>query len=249
MKYSLLALLTILLLSCTEKTTTFEKIACVSDTTVANLGNERIYKPCRQFVFRAKYWDKEFNLISNQRIWMMATGKSWANDEGQTELAIQYEYEDSEVERIKAFSINKQLMDRDWMRQETTGFIETSTGLWLHPFRANQYLFTEIAPFPMLSYSQLEIGKEWLGGITINDGWGDWSNTKVEQKYQVTEVVSLETEIGLIDDCYHISSVSIAKFGNSSFDYWFNRKYGFVKMLYRNHEGQILQIELMEVVE
>ena len=65
----------------------------------------------------------------------------------------------------------------------------------------------------------------------------------------MAEVVSLETALGVLDDCYRIRSFGNADFGTSTFDYWFHRQYGIVKMLYRNYEEQLLQIDLIEVID
>jgi hypothetical protein len=236
-------------LSCTNSETPFTKVECIEDSIDYNPGYDNIYRPCRQFIFRAQYWDQDYNVISNQRIWMMATGKPWEMDEKQREIVFQYEYDDDEIERIKSFMINRSLIDREWTSWESTGFVESQSSIWLHPFRSNQYLFTEVAPFPMISYASLDVGYQWSGSINIYEGWGDWSESRVEHMYYVTDLISLETEIGDIKDCYHISSNATAPYGISTLDYWFNMEYGIVKMVYRNYADQLLQIELIQVVE
>jgi hypothetical protein len=249
MKSLLPLIICISLFSCNTQDSPFMEVECVKDSIDHNPGYDNIYRPCRQFIFRAQYWDQDYQLISDQRIWMMATGKHWEYDEGQAELFIQYEYDEADVERIKPYNINEALEDRTWQKWETTGLTESQSGLWVHPFRSNQYLFTEVAPFPAIRYVDLEVGNAWPGALNIHEGWGDWSFSRVEYVYEVTELTSLDTEIGTLNDCFRISSIASATYGNSTLDYWFHMKYGLVKMFYSNYKGQLLQIELIEVIE
>jgi len=249
MKVKYLLLCAILITSCNSTNSPFKKVECNNVDSTAKISKYvKIYEPCKEFIFQAKYWDREYNLISDQRIWMMATGKKWGDDEKQAEIVIQYEFDELEIDRISDYNINEKLKNRSWVESETTGFIENESTLWFHPFRANQYNFTELAPLPTVYYFMLEPGAEWPGRLSINGGWGDWSHSQVECNYHVVEVESLEMEIGNISDCYHISSTGISKFGETTFDYWFNKEYGIVKMLILNYENQTLQIELIEVI-
>ena len=237
------------LLACQTEKSPFFEVDCVPEQVNSNPGYETIYKPCRAFIFRAQYWDADYDLISDQRIWMMATGNRWEFDDGQAELFIQYEYDEADVARIQSYNINPPLNDRSWQKFETTGFIEGQSSLWMHPFRSNQYLFTEVAPLPIVEYTKLDLYSEWKSGLNIGYGWGEWEDTHLDYTYQVTDVVDLDLEIGNIKDCFHISSIATAPFGNSQFDFWFSFRYGIVKMIYRNYLGQILLIELQEVKE
>jgi len=68
--YILLPIISVLT-SCATKTKNFEKLPCEPNED----KDYKIFKPCREYVFIAKYWDSEFNLVSQEKIWMMATGK------------------------------------------------------------------------------------------------------------------------------------------------------------------------------
>lgn len=118
----------------------------------------------------------------------------------------------------------------------------------MHPFRSNQYNFTEVAPFPEVKFP-LEVGKIWTGNLSILEGWGDWSNTQGYFVYEVTTKEDIITLFGKIENCWKIESKATYKFGESKFDYWFSEKLGFVKMNYINYGNQILEIELEEVKE
>jgi len=72
--------------------------------------------------------------------------------------------------------------------------------------------------------------------LNIHEGWRDWENSTLKMDYQVVELSTIHTEFQKLDSCWHISSMSNAPFGSSKFDYWFNKEYGIVKMLYKNYK-------------
>ncbi len=118
----------------------------------------------------------------------------------------------------------------------------------MHPFRSNQFNFTEISPFPEIKYP-LEIGKKLTDELRITDGWGDWSHTSGHSEYQVVSIETVNTNYGSIDDCWHIKSKSRFPFGESILDFWFNDSLGFVKKEYVNYGEQTLSIELEKVLD
>lgn len=204
----------------------------------------QVFKPCRQHIFRARYWGRNHDLISDERIWMMANGEKWISSEDQNEIVIQYEYEESKIESLFKYSINPEISD--WSSMETTGIIENEKRIWMHPFRQNQYNFMEVAPFPEVELP-LEIGKSWTGKLIINN-WGVWSNSTVSKHYEIVNYEALDLAIGKID-AWHIKSLAEASFGNSTHNFWFHPDLGFVKMVIHNYAGQTLEIELIEVIE
>ena len=88
-RYDILTLI-FLSLGCTERQSSFNKIECFPLDSIVNDNLGHIFKPCREFIYSAKYWDSEYNLISDESIWMMATGKPWdVQPELQNELVIE----------------------------------------------------------------------------------------------------------------------------------------------------------------
>ena len=134
------------------------------------------------------------------------------------------------------------------MKEGITGVIENVEVVWMHPFRLNQYNFTEVAPFPEVKFP-LKIGKAWTGNLNIQQGWGDWENTHGYFQYQITLKEDITTLFGKIENCWKIESKSKYEFGQSKLVYWFSEKFGFVKMDYINYGNQTLEIELEEVNE
>lgn len=50
-------------------------------------------------------------------------------------------------------------------------------------------------------------------------------------------------------EAWHVRGISTSELGTSGHDFWYSEEYGFVKMLIKNYEGQMLQFELSEVRE
>jgi hypothetical protein len=220
------------------------------DTIISQIEKRReVFKPCREIIFRAIWNDKSGNEITNSRIKMMATGKRWdMQPEKQDEVIIQVEYSEKDIEQTKKHQLNKQILDRRWMDKGIEGVIENTEEIWMHPFRFNQFNFTEVAPFPEIKFP-LSVGKTWTGQLRIMEGWGDWTNTSGNFKYEVISKEMINTKYGTIENCWHINSESKYPFGSSTFEYWFHESFGFVKKVYKNYGNQILTIELEEIKE
>lgn len=220
------------------------------DTLIDLIEKRRdVFQPCRQMIYRAIWKSKSGEVITNSRIKMMATGERWdVQPEIQDEVYLQVEFSKRDQERTKKYQLNKGILDRRWMKEGIEGIIENVDEIWMHPFRFNQYNFTEVAPFPEVNLP-LRVGKAWTGQLRIMNGWGDWSNTSGNFKYEVLGLETLETEYGSIENCWHITSISNYSFGSSTLEYWFHESLGFVKKEYKNYGDQTLSIELEEIKE
>ena len=272
MKSLLFLLFIILIFSCTPETfTAFTSVECVlqeipeydgrkvsllddngvayKDTILLKIEKRRtIFKPCRDYVYITEFYDKDRTLITATRIKMTATGKRWQlAPDIQDEVIFQYEYSSKDESKAAKFQLNKKFVDYKWLGELRTGVIENVESVWMHPFRANQFGFTEVAPFPEIKYP-LEIGRSWTGHLSIQEGWGDWENTSVSHIYKITAQESIKTKYGEIRNCWKVESEATYFLGNSSFNYWFSETLGFVKMNYRNYGGQYLDIELEQVI-
>ena len=222
----------------------------IKDTIISEIEKRRdIFKPCRHMIYRAIWRSKSGEIITNSRIKMMATGLRWdVQPEKQDEILIQVEFSERDKEQTKRHQLNKGILERRWMEQGIEGVIENVEEIWMHPFRFNQFNFTEVAPFPEIKFP-LKIGKTWSGQLRIMDGWGDWTNTSGSFEYEVVAQETINIKYGSIDNCWHIISKSEYPFGNSTFEYWFNESLGFVKKEYKNYGNQTLSIELEEIKE
>lgn len=232
-------------IACSEqKAYEFDSVPCEANAEIKNTNLRTVFKPCREYIYRARYWSTDFELVSDEYIWMMATGKAWAYDESQDEIAIQYSTDTSNLNEIRKHSLNPEI-DHLWREGTVTGIVEDQNSTWMHPFRQNQYTFTEVAPFPQVNFP-MEPGAEWTGGLNIYEGWGIWSDSRINSTYQVIGYETIELEYGMLD-AWHVKSVGTAPFGTSIHDFWYHMEYGFIKMVINNYAGQVLTFELVEV--
>lgn len=222
----------------------------VKDTIIERIKKKRdVFKPCRQLTYRAILRDSFGNDLSNSRIRITPTGKRWMYDSDmQDEVIIEYEYSTEDFKNSKTYTLNKGLKNHLWQGLTKEGIIENVDQVWMHPFRANQFNFTEVAPFPEVKFP-LQIGKTWSGILNIQNGWGDWENSNGSFDYEIISKVSIETKAGLIPNCWKVKSQSSYEFGKSELVFWFNEQLGFVKKEYRNYGGQTLSITLEEINE
>lgn len=218
------------------------------DTIIDKIPKSRtVFKPCRSLIYKASFYSDKDELITESSIKMMASGKRWdyAADV-QDEIIIQYEHNNLDYNKNKEYQLNKGLTERQWTFQTTEGIIENENQVWMHPFRYNQFNFTEVAPFPMVRFP-LKKDKTWNKSLNIQNGWGDWEHTNGNMSYEVTKKEAITTPYGKINDCWLIKSRSKFPFGSSHFEYWFHEDLGFVKMEYLNYGNQRLIIELSEI--
>lgn len=222
----------------------FQEIKCDPELVV---GNSKIFTPCKSFIYSAKYWNDSHELISQSHV-QMTPFKETAPDAINSELLsnLQFTYDDAEVEFIRSFNINTEFEGRSWLRNVSSLYKEDDNDVWMQPFRENQFVFTQIAPFPSVSLP-LALGKQWTSNLIIYEGWGDWNNQQLISNYQVIENSKLTLGIGTLENVWHISSYVETAFGTSTHDFWFHESYGFVKMLYKNFHGQLLLFELEQL--
>ncbi len=222
----------------------------VKDTIINRIKKtRRVFKPCREMIYRAIWKNNDGEIITNNRIKMMATGHRWdLQPEKQDEIIIQVEYSEEDIQNTIKYQLNRKILDRRWMEQGIEGVVENVEEVWMHPFRFNQYNFTEVAPFPEVKFP-LMVGKKWSGNLNILEGWGDWEHTSGNFEYEVMANMEIITNFGSIPNCWHIKSSAQYDFGKSFLEYWFNQNLGFVKMDYKNYGDQTLSIQLEGVKE
>lgn len=246
MKINVIFFLGVVLFSCQQEKRSFEDIPCIESPNISNNNQRHIYKPCRTFIYKARYWDHEYNLLSDELIQVDVPGRAWEHQpDRQDEIVIQYQYNAEDIGRLQSYRLNPDLSY--WTEKTTTGIIEDEDQFWIHPFRSNQYDFTEVAPFPEVTFP-LSIGKIWGGSLSIGEGWGVWSNSSVNHRYEIIAHEEVEIPFAVLK-AWEISSIATAPYGTSFHNFWFNEEYGFVKMTVNNYAGQVLQFQLLEVID
>ena len=209
-----------------------------------------VFKPCRIYAFDAAFYSASNKLISKERILLMATGKRWEhNPEKQDEILVKYEFDKESIDSINLYQLNKSAVSDEWWQTVSTGIRENVEEIWMHPFRSNQYNFTEVAPFPQIKFP-LSVGKKWNDNtITLQEGWGDWSHMKVKSTFEILSKETVQTNYGELENCWKVKAVSNFDLGQSEVTFWFHERFGFVKLNYVNYGGQKLNIELTQITE
>lgn len=237
-KYPILFIL--ILAACGQGTSDTSEVVFDCDVTDPSI---RIFKPCKKFTYSARYWDSDFNLLSEEKIVVMPTGKLWLRDTTQIEVQIVYDTDLRSKDFLKEFYLNEKLKERNFKQEITTGYVENNRFALMHPFRENQYNFTQICPFPEVIFP-IQIGAKWEGRLNVHEGWGDWSDSNLESNMEIIDKDNISVN-DVSYESWRIIGSSIGVFGQNSATFWFNEELGFVKLHYKNFKGQTLLFELI----
>ncbi|MEM9324279.1 MAG: hypothetical protein AAGA85_01425 [Bacteroidota bacterium] len=206
----------------------------------------KVFADCRTWVYQARLWDADYNLLSSERIAVTATGRAWKpQPDLQDEIVIQYQLGPALGNKLRPHMINPRL--DSWTSKEHTGVIENDQYITMHPFRENFYAFTEVAGFPVV-HLPVRVGQRWEDELRIFDGWGDWSNMDVTTAYEVVAREEVTLPYGQLP-LWHLRAVTDIPLGRTVHDFWFHEQYGFVKFVIKNYAGQLLVIELEELTD
>ncbi|MBP6089637.1 MAG: hypothetical protein KA521_00160 [Crocinitomicaceae bacterium] len=169
----------------------------------------------------------------------------WEIDKRQQKCEIIYSVCDSIVSKIPN-PINHKKGIRV-SSKATSGYIDDSTSYWMHPFRSNQYIYTEIVPFPMIYFNKLFLGAKWNSNTIILFGWGKLKG-KVSNSYEVIGSENYELDGKTISNCTLISAIGEHnKLGKSSLIYLFHENYGILYMKYVIYNGVTINFNLTSV--
>ncbi len=136
--------------------------------------------------------------------------------------------------------------------KEVTGAIENEKNLWIHPPRSNFFEILELNPFPYI-IAPYKTGTKWNWNLKIGDHWSDkrWLEWKggIENnyKYEIKKKKKILTKLGKLQ-CYIVHSKAKSRIGETELISYFNPKFGFVKLEYKNIDGTktVLELETVE---
>lgn len=137
------------------------------------------------------------------------------------------------------------------LTMEVTGAIENEMNLWMHPPRSNFFQILELNPFPYIK-APYKIGTKWYWKLNIGDYWSDkrWLEWKgrIENvyNYEIKENKTISTKLGNLE-CYIVLATAKSKIGETELISYFNPKFGFVKLEYKNIDGTKTVLELEKV--
>jgi hypothetical protein len=210
--------------------------------------NNKIYK------YEAIFTDKNGLIVSKEIITLLPLGEPWLYQKSQTSFKLEYSYTSEDSITFLSYLNPKTKKPSKpvtyiWTKSIISGAVENDSTLWMHPFRENQYNYTEIAPFPRVDKTRLNLNREWLTGLNIMLGWGNFKG-KLLNTYKVVGKENRKYGDLNLDDCWLIKAVGEHdKLGKSYLDFYYHPEYGFVEMNYTFYDGVKISFVLKSVIE
>jgi len=210
------------------------------------LRTNEIFIKNRKYIYSAIF-SKENKTLSKSTVEMITNNERWDTEPNIQEEII-YEYDYSAQDSIDfAPYLNSLGINRAWKKQSRTGIIENVEKVWMHPIRDNQFVTTEVAPFPEVLLP-LDIGKKWTGTINIGHGWGNWSNKSIATEYEVARRVEKQFPFSKEPiNFWEVKAKSSFSFGTSHATFLFHPKYGFAEMVYQNYLNETITFQLISI--
>jgi len=192
----------------------------------------QIYTADKKFDFDIKYFESRENEATQEIISLTITGRKWKHSEKQLEGIWTYF---AKPTTKKKFQKQKSI---GWFKVDTTGIIENEEKVWLHPPRHNQYLLTEIAPFPDFR-KNLKVGESYSTVLMIGSGFGNWADKKVKATYVIKDEKQQAN-----DTLWTIEASSQLDGEKNTCKFIFSAKRGFVLLDYSFYNGDTLTIKI-----
>lgn len=206
-----------------------------------------IFNAKREYIYSAKFI-KDKNILSESIITMQPTNTRWNDSELQETVFYHYEYNEKDSIEFVPYLDSLNLDKHHWAKTYKTGIIENKEKIWMHPFRSNQFVSTEVSPFPMVQLP-LSIGKTWNRTLNLSYGWGKWSHKSISNFYEVTNKKSIPVDFTgkKLLNCWVINSSAKMDLGTSYLKSYFHPSYGFVKLEYSDYLGHSMIFKLIDI--
>ncbi len=221
-----------------------------------------IYKRSKTYVYEAVYIYPNGDTLSKEKIVLQPLGRPWIWQWSQTAYKVNY-YPDTlniidwvyPVNRLRQMSETakaKRLEEGKewygfWQLKSHSGAFEKKDEVWTHPFRSNQYVYTEVAPFPEVDRTKLFADSSWYGKLYL--GWDNWAGS-IDYTFKVIGEKAYAYKSVKLDNCWEIHSTGVhSSIGTSTNNYLFNEKYGFVELKYTFYNGTRIDFRLVEVID
>ena len=224
-------------------------IACLLISLSSNLqsqtstskGNCKYWCPNREFVYDAIYTDNKNEILSSETITLIASGTIWEADVNQTLLTFYLNYNKEDSLKLAPYPLNGRI--KNWFKTYQEGALEDSSRIWMHPIRQNQYLLTEIAPFPEVKFP-LSTDKTWESTLWIYEAFGSFKGT-VNSSYKIEKIEARKFNCGTYK-CWKIIAKGLHDvLGENSVVFYFNEEIGFMEMNYQFFNGQKMTFTLV----
>lgn len=224
-------------------------------------SNNKIYKPGNVFIY-------DYEIILNSEKLKLKRNGSKINHEEKTSVP-DFELVPTQSDSIgvnKIHLIIKPVADSDRTNQNqtqisylqapvyaslsSTGAVENTDNVWIHPIRKGFFSSLETAPFPFIK-TPFKIGMKWTDQMLIGEGWGNdmWGTWEgqllLTYNYEIVAKKTLKTPIGKID-CFVVESSAASDIGTTKLTSYFSEEYGFVKLEYELLQGLKVNMWLVD---
>lgn len=214
-----------------------------------------IYRRESIFTFNYRFTDKNgkdlfFRITTNGNWDFISPNETGDGVVKDYQLKILNENMHSQTPKVSQIGISY-IFDKKSAIIEMTGLIENEKNIWMHPPREYLFKILELSPYPYIKYP-LEVGHRWNWKLQIGQHWGDkrwkvWSgNIENNYQYSIIGKETIKTSVGLLE-CYVIESEAKSELGTSKLTSYFNKQFGFVKLVYTNIDKSKLEINIQEV--
>jgi hypothetical protein len=135
-----------------------------------------------------------------------------------------------------------------------TGIYDNQKNIWVHPPRQYTFKILQLSPFPFYQLDESITHWAWnleIGGAYLDPRWvKSKGNIKVRYEYERQSDQTVKTALGNIK-CKVTNALSSSQSENlkmkSTLKSYYNPKYGFVRLEYKNIDGSKIVIQLEEV--
>jgi hypothetical protein len=207
----------------------------------ADLSKLHIWSPKRTYTYQATFTDPKGTRITQEKITIHPTDEIWERDPQQTLADFTVDFSTEDSARLAPFPANG--VQRAWSRNYYEGVIENESRVWMHPLRSNQYLYTELAPFPEIKLP-IEEGMSWKSALFIYEAFGTFEGT-VECRYVTMGQETRDYAMQSLKCWEVVASGTHTKMGVNKATFYFHEDFGFTEMNYRFYDGHKLEIKLM----
>jgi len=215
----------------------------IQQSSAPQLGYPNYWSSEREYVYSVIYSDSAGDTITSEIVTLKPTGKTWEADRKQTLIKFQLDSLTANWSKLPATPLNGK--KRTWMKSYEEGVLQTNTKVWMHPLRQNQYILTELAPFPEVILP-LKKDTAWKSTLWIYEAFGTFAGT-VENTYTISDKEERSYIFGKLI-CWKIEAVGKHnKLGNNTATYYFNEEYGFTEMNYHFFNNQKIEIKLTQL--
>jgi hypothetical protein len=213
----------------------------IEDAAAQNANFAKYWEAERTYFYEAILTDSSGTILSEETIIIHPTEKVWEIDDKQTLIDIEINYQPDDSTRLNSSPFP--VRSKSWSRNYQEGVIENSKRVWMHPIRVNQYILTEIAPFPEIRLPPLE-GFTWDSWLEIYQF--DGLEGRVSTSYVIEDLEERTYDFSTMLCWKVVASGKHDKFGESTLVLYFNDLYGFTEMHYLFYNGQKVSFTLTD---